>query len=780
MILDVDRLQPGMILLDDVLLPNGMVLLNAGKELTSSLIETLSRKGIDLVQVVPDASARAVAGDSGIGFAANTQTADASVLSLADEAAALLVSAGESESDPESDKGEADSEEETLTPQEAQEASRPEIMVSVSRDGMSARLSVAPRRDGDNILMFQDITAAMSKAGVVHGVDEKAIRALLDKWGKLKRLYEIDGAARGTPAVAGAEGDFEMAVRHLNNDARIEDARHFSYYWQLLELQVEVDRVNPGTVIAQRGPTRPSEPGISVTGSLVPTLEIKQVKAQVGKFVELDRDRTTMTATQAGIVFRTAKGVVGLLPLDFNGLFELRVSTTFMRAEVVVHPPGPGGKPPSRDSLDLQLKDKGVVFGIDHERIAQLEKEMEQGVFPKEPLSVAEALKPTNGENGRFELKFNTETSLKPKENPDGSLDYKNIDIIASVSKGDTLATLLPPTKGVPGKDILGHVLPAGDGVPAVLPVGANTEISPDNPNLLVSTADGNVSFTGTLVEVNEGYTIKGNVDYATGNVRYKKSVTVGGDVVSGFSVTCGGDLQVNGTIEDCDITTGGNVLCRAGFVGTGKGLIESRGDINVGFLKNQKIRSRGSVSIARESINGSVSSRKAIYVHGNPLSIAGGCYIARDLVDLHTVGNISGVKSIIEVGLDYVLQEELVKTEHQLNETTDNLRKILDTYKKYERLAAVKKGKLPPREIELYEKIKVTLVKYQSQIKALESRIQVINSKMYNIHRACVKIRGTAHPGTIIRIGERHLLVKEQIIGPKTVRLVNFEVKVF
>jgi hypothetical protein len=44
---------------------------------------------------------------------------------------------------------------------------------------------------------------------------------------------------------------------------------------------------------------------------------------------------------------------------------------------------------------------------------------------------------------------------------------------------------------------------------------------------------------------------------------------------------------------------------------------------------------------------------------------------------------------------------------------------------------------------------------------------------------RAFIKIDRAAMPGTIFKIGERHFIVRETITGPKTIRLIDHEIRV-
>ena len=49
----------------------------------------------------------------------------------------------------------------------------------------------------------------------------------------------------------------------------------------------------------------------------------------------------------------------------------------------------------------------------------------------------------------------------------------------------------------------------------------------------------------------------------------------------------------------------------------------------------------------------------------------------------------------------------------------------------------------------------------------------------MYDFANAYIKIEHAAMPGTIFKIGERKHLVKQEIIGPKSVRYVDAEIRI-
>ena len=70
-------------------------------------------------------------------------------------------------------------------------------------------------------------------------------------------------------------------------------------------------------------------------------------------------------------------------------------------------------------------------------------------------------------------------------------------------------------------------------------------------------------------------------------------------------------------------------------------------------------------------------------------------------------------------------------------------------------------------------------MAKIEEQLRLLEERKKIIMVKMQEIEQACIKIEHAAYPGTLFKIGDRRFVVKEEIIGPKTARLIRQEIHI-
>ncbi|NLD92630.1 MAG: DUF342 domain-containing protein [Fibrobacter sp.] len=653
----------------------------------------------------------------------------------------------------------------------------PKITVKIADNNESAFLSVEPAGNPNETLTLEMLMEHLSNAGVKAGVDEKVLSNVVRMWGEKKHRYDVSRAAVSREAEPGREGGLRLLVRGITSASDLDIIKSGKMYWQIKDVACQYQKVEPDMIIAQKNLAMPPVPGCDVRGEPIFTDEVVQCQVIIENGAMLSDDGKEVQSKVNGFVYLLGDRI-GVVEIDFDGLIEIIPSTDRMVAKMEIHPPGEGGRMPDELKIKTMLMNQKILFGIRDELLNTLVFGFVNNEYPSEPVVIAEGIPAQNGENGRAELLFNVQSSLKPRENPDGSVDYKNVDIINSVSKGDKLVRLIPPTKGIPGRTIIGEAVKASDGASVKLPVGPNTEIDSKDPSYLIASIDGMVRYTGSVVEVSEGYVVKGDVDFNTGHIKYERSVVVTGDVKGGFNVECGGDLQIGGVIEDSMITVGGNILCKYGLVGQGKGVVEAAGDVNLGFMKNQTLKCRKDVNVAKEVLNSNIYARKSIHIHGKPLSVAGGYLVARDSITLHTVGNHSGIRTTLEVGVDYMLVEELKKTDSALDELTANYAKLNESQMKYTKIIG-QKGTAATQEKAMVAKLVETMAKYKQQIASIEERKKLIIKKLYYFDNAHIKIEHAALPGTLFKFGERHFLVKDEVIGPKTVRLIDHEIKI-
>ena len=661
----------------------------------------------------------------------------------------------------------------------AQKPTPPSIELVISSDKLSAAINIIPTSNQNANLTPDELFKILNSNHIIFGVDETKIRHIVQKYNANKGRVENEEVAHGKYPKPGKKGEMRTMAPGITDKAVLDQLLKESpepHISDVLKLASKVKRVNAGETFARRGAPKKGIPGEDIYGTPVESKDLAEGDETFGPNVEVVENGEAIHAKVTGIPCHF-DNKIDVIPADFNARFKVEISADRMEARASLLPAGEGGHQIDASTITAVLHDKKIQFGIDQPLLQATANKVNAEKSPIENLLIAKGQPAIHGNNGRIEYFFHAEGSLKPKEMEDGSVNFKEISLIETVGENQELARLYPPTKGQPGYDVLGNIIQARDGAALSLPTGANTGPHPSNPDVLISIKGGNVRLSGKLVEVSEGFNIPGDVDFSTGNVDYKRSVTIKGDVKNGFTVNVGGDLDIGGLVEDSTIKAEGNVLVRGGFIGIGKGEIVANGSVNVGFIRNQTIKSRNSVVVAKEAMNAKIFARNSVAIHGRTLSAVGGKISARNEIEGYVFGNDQGTKTELEVGLDFTLVEEKYKSEDKMRELNDNKKKVQENLSKFEKIKKIKKA-LPPKQEFLYKKLLALMGKIDSQLTALEKRKEMIDKKILEIGKAKIIVKDRMMPGVLIKIGERHLAVQQQVIGPKSVMLVDGEIK--
>jgi hypothetical protein len=409
--------------------------------------------------------------------------------------------------------------------------------------------------------------------------------------------------------------------------------------------------------------------------------------------------------------------------------------------------------------LDPRLLDPGLVRG--------LVDEWNRARQPVEGVLAAEAEHlPVPGEDGRIEYVVDPDLKLGPSDGA-GTVDFRNLNLIKAVKQGQLLARRHPPGKGAPGIDLFGKPAPAPEGKDAALPQGANTAAAADDPDCLIASVSGFLQRKDGLLAVNECFVVDGSVDYSTGNIVYEQSAVIRGDIADGFTVTVGGALEVDGSVGEARLLVGGDLLVKKGFVGSGHGLVTSKGDVVLGFASNQAVRAHGTLTLEKESFNCALSARKAIAVHG---PLVGGLAMAGEEIVCRVAGNDLGTKTELEAGMDYILHENRHLVEEKLKELTAHLQKISQRLGRFREAYRIRK-RFTSAEAKLMLELRDVQEKIQARLPELERRKADIVEQIrkgYLKDDIRVRVEKKVNPGVVIRIGSEVVRVQEEISGPK------------
>ena len=292
----------------------------------------------------------------------------------------------------------------------------------------------------------------------------------------------------------------------------------------------------------------------------------------------------------------------------------------------------------TKDEILAAAAAKGIVFGLDE---AEIDDFVRSDNMLRE-LRVASGTSPVKGENGRVEINYVLGDKGKPRENVDGTVDFKNLEIVNNVSAGDVLCTIHPPGEGVDGTDVYGAAVKAEPGAPPDIPGGDKIGLSEDKTGV-IALVDGNLSVRGSVIIIDEVFTVD-DVGVATGNIDFNGAVVINGSVNEGFSVKAKSDITVNGVVEGAEVRSGGNILIKRGINGMNKADIFAEGDITSGFIENAAVKCGGNL-FADTVLNSRIKAGGTVRLRGRRGALLGGACVAGEAVNARTMGSYSNIK---------------------------------------------------------------------------------------------------------------------------------------
>lgn len=388
---------------------------------------------------------------------------------------------------------------------------------------------------------------------------------------------------------------------------------------------------------------------------------------------------------------RAAKQVVSaVVGGTTDAELQLMVADDLMEATLTIVP-AQGGKKVTMVQLNAALQEKGITNGILH---LELEAALAAGAC--DSVVVARGEPPSEGIPARFESMLEAKRRQLHEVDENALVKYSDLSHLLLVDPGDPLMRRWPPVQGSNGIDIKGQVAFAkpveemafGDQFRGAAP-------DPDNPNLLRATIPGQPVEYDNGVAVNPVIEVAG-VNLGVGNINFDGTIHVSGDVISGMTVKVTGDVFIDGTLEAALIEAGGNVVVKGGVIGHADNKAGSKrlpldtariickGSLSAVFMENAHVEAGDSIMIEQSARQCELTALNEILV-GKPGArvgqIIGGTAHCKMLVRVANLGNSSGVKTLVVIGLDPYLDdsiEEKGKVLKRKNEEMDQVMKLM------------------------------------------------------------------------------------------------------
>jgi hypothetical protein len=420
---------------------------------------------------------------------------------------------------------------------------------------------------------------------------------------------------------------------------------------------------------------------------------------------------------------------------------------------------------PTASTLAFCLKRKGIVFGLKQDVLRDV---AQNGVYDKEVV-IAEGLEPVAGQDAKIVFEVDLEKDARPIEERGGKVDYRNIHSIAQIGQGKAIARKEAATAGTPGKDVRGDEIPATPGKDTAIKAGKNTMMSEDGKYLL-ATKSGYVYKQGDLVNVGELLTIKSDVDFSVGNIKYSGDVEIFGNVLSGFTVETEGNIHIKGEAESAKIISrNGSVTIEKGIIGKGDMIVSAKHDVGIVFAQAAVVTSEAAVTIEKYCLHCDVTCDTAVGADSHAAFI-GGSLTAFSKVEIGVTGNDKGVETKIfvfdkeELAINEKLRE-LSILERKLNADLDPIKKQLRTKAAILKQAGTQASPRQTEELkkwlDVYNKLAVKLKYVQEKTAGLQADLK--KPRQYGGY---IKISGDVYPGTELNLYGMSKVIKAHLVN--------------
>lgn len=350
-------------------------------------------------------------------------------------------------------------------------------------------------------------------------------------------------------------------------------------------------------------------------------------------------------------------------PPVIDGRVEITFDASGMLANMIMFPPQNGGRPITMELVAQELQKKGIVAGVDEFDV----REMVDNRIYDNYMCIARAIPAKNGTNGYIDYKYEKKRVIQPKRDEFGVANYRELDAIVQIRRGDVIADIIPPTEGEAGVNIFGEPIPPEPGKAAVPAVGKNSVITADGAHI-VAACDGHIKYGAGCFNVEDTVTIRSDLDISVGNIDFFGDVHIKGNVMEGFSVKAGKNVKIDGSVFSSEIKAGGSVSVIGGIIGS---TVEAEGNVTADFFQTAKVTAKGNVE-GKEFAFCEVFCYGGLTAKGSNGTIVGGKITSMRDVTATCIGSEKYTRTEINIGDGSVTFARKRKAESELEQYMD------------------------------------------------------------------------------------------------------------
>ena len=436
-----------------------------------------------------------------------------------------------------------------------------------------------------------------------------------------------------------------------------------------------------------------------------------------------------------------------------------------LKASLAVHPPLPGRRCLHQLDIPAVLQQAGIVYGINQQKLAELQTYLSERLAEFATIPIAQGEKPAHGENAR--LTYHIEVGPRPgKIRDDGSIDFRERNILIPVAENEIIASKIPATDGIAGITIFGEKLDARPGRDITIRTEQDAGHNLQTGQIFAKKA-GTLSLVGgTVIRVCAHQEINGNIDYHTGNIHSSNCVIIRGNVLPGFSVRTEGNLEITGSVSAAHVHCAANLAIKGGVTGE-KANIVSEGDADIYFIEQANLSCGGLSVIRKQAYFATIVSSGAIRAKADSTIIAGRL-ISEGSITAGSVGTDDAAPCLLAAG---VVEQRLQLFEQCQKELSRQQQAIIDWLEEFPGTNRSRKVRQMEQEAATTKQL---LLRYNlipgSGIYSRAGEEEGLTGPEYrqddsiDISAIGIEIFGTIAAGTRLRIGNRMLLLDKAV----------------
>lgn len=440
----------------------------------------------------------------------------------------------------------------------------------------------------------------------------------------------------------------------------------------------------------------------------------------------------------------------------------IKISSDYYHAYVSVESVNNDDFVLSKEEIVEALSLKNVTFGLNPNAIQYIIDNPKKA----QNVEVATGIEHLHGVNSKLIYEVDVTTDLKPKENEDGTVDFKNTNFVHSVKKDQVLVRKTHATEGKNGTTVTGMVIKAKDGKLANFKYGKNVALSDDEMSIH-AVCDGTIRMNGVKISIIEVLEIFTDVGVKTGNVTFSGRIIIRGNVISGFKVETQDSIEIYGVVESAEVLAGGDIIISGGVQGNDDCTIRAGGNVKGNYFNNCTVIAGGNI-VADSMMHCDVVCDDTITAKGKKGLILGGSYVSRHHIIATTIGTEIGTITKLQLGITNDIMNEFQELAGRIKDYKENVTKLR---KAVDILSKQKKVKPNDEKIlAMFESTNDSLKKYNTNLKATMIDFKNINELIEQLKDVYVQA-GTIYPGVRVKIGNSHYNVKSDIAMAKIIK---------